>query len=282
METITYLQAIIMGLVQGLAEFLPVSSSGHLVLSKFILGAELGTSALFEILLHVGTLLAVFVFYWKDVLNLIKEGLLLIKDLVLLVLKGKKFELYLKRKMVVFIIIASIPTAILGLLMEAFLEDLFLSSVIAVGFALLVTGTMLMMIRKMPKGNKTLEEMKGRDAVTIGLVQGIATIPGISRSGSTVTAGLFCGLDKEFAFRFSFLMSIPAILGAAVLKLMDVDAADLAANAGPYAVGMVVAALVGYASIRWLKNLIQKDQFHYFGYYCLAVGLISIVYGILV
>ena len=184
--------------------------------------------------------------------------------------------------MVVFIIVASIPTAILGLLMEAFLEDLFLSSVVAVGFALLVTGTMLMLIRKMPKSDKTLEEMKGRDAFTIGLVQGIATIPGISRSGSTVTAGLFCGLDKEFAFRFSFLMSIPAILGAAALKMMDVNIADLTANAGPYAVGMIVAAVVGYASIRWLKNLIQKDQFHYFGYYCLAVGLISIVYGILV
>ena len=282
METVTYLQAIIMGLVQGLAEFLPVSSSGHLVLSKFILGAELGTSALFEILLHVGTLLAVFVFYWKDVLNLIKEGLLMIKDSFLLVFKRKKFDLYLERKMVVFIIVASIPTAILGLLMEAFLEDLFLSSVIAVGFALLVTGTMLMLIRKMPKSDKTLEEMKGRDAFTIGLIQGIATIPGISRSGSTVTAGLFCGLDKEFAFRFSFLMSIPAILGAAVLKMMDVNIADLTANAGPYAVGMIVAAVVGYASIRWLKNLIQKDQFHYFGYYCLAVGLISIVYGILV
>lgn len=282
METVTYLQAIIMGLVQGLAEFLPVSSSGHLVLSKFILGAELGTSALFEILLHVGTLLAVFVFYWKDVLNLIKEGLLLIKAFFLFVFKRKKFDLYLERKMVVFIIVASIPTAILGLLMEAFLEDLFLSSVVAVGFALLVTGTMLMLIRKMPKSDKTLEEMKGRDAFTIGLVQGIATIPGISRSGSTVTAGLFCGLDKEFAFRFSFLMSIPAILGAAVLKMMDVNIADLTANAGPYAVGMIVAAVVGYASIRWLKNLIQKDQFHYFGYYCLAVGLISIVYGILV
>ncbi len=280
METITYLQAIIMGLVQGLAEFLPVSSSGHLVLSKFILGADLGTSALFEILLHVGTLVAVFVFYWKDVFNLIKEGLLLIKDVFLFIFKRKKFELYVERKMVVFIIVASIPTAVLGLLMEAFLEDLFLSSVIAVGFALLVTGTMLMMIRRMPKGQKTLEEMNGRDALTIGLIQGIATIPGISRSGSTVTAGLFCGLDKEFAFRFSFLMSIPAILGAAVLKMMDVDAADLVANAGPYAVGMVVAAVVGYASIRWLKNLIQKDQFHYFGYYCLAVGLIAIACGI--
>lgn len=280
METITYLQAIIMGLVQGLAEFLPVSSSGHLVLSKFILGADLGTSALFEILLHVGTLVAVFVFYWKDVFNLIKEGLLLIKDVFLFIFKRKKFELYVERKMVVFIIVASIPTAVLGLLMEAFLEDLFLSSVIAVGFALLVTGTMLMMIRRMPKGQKTLEEMNGRDALTIGLIQGIATIPGISRSGSTVTAGLFCGLDKEFAFRFSFLMSIPAILGAAVLKMMDVDAADLVVNAGPYAVGMVVAAVVGYASIRWLKNLIQKDQFHYFGYYCLAVGLIAIACGI--
>ena len=221
MQTISYLQAIIMGLVQGLAEFLPVSSSGHLVLSKFILGADLGTSAFFEILLHVGTLGAVFIFYWQDVLNLIKEGLLLIKDCVLFVFKQKKVEMYLERKMLVFIIVASIPTAVLGLLMETFLEDLFLSSVIAVGFALLVTGTMLMLIRKMPQGRKTLKEMKGRDALTIGIVQGIATIPGISRSGSTVTAGIFCGLDKEFAFRFSFLMSIPAIWGAAVLKLLE-------------------------------------------------------------
>ncbi len=122
--------------------------------------------------------------------------------------------------------------------------------------------------------------MKCRDAVTIGIVQGIATIPGISRSGSTVTAGIFCGLDKEFAFRFSFLMSIPAILGAAVLKLFDMDTADLAANVGPYLVGMLVSGIIGYICIRWLKNLIQKDQFHYFGYYCLAVGLISIVCGI--
>ena len=280
METISYLQAIIMGLVQGLAEFLPVSSSGHLVLSKFIMGAEIGTSAIFEILLHVGTLGAVFIFYWTDVLNLIKEGLLLIKDCVLYALKRKKLEMYLERKMVVFILIASIPTAVLGLLMEAFLEDLFLSSVIAVGFALLVTGTMLMMIKRMPQGHKSLKEMKGRDAVAIGIVQGIATIPGISRSGSTVTAGIFCGLDKEFAFRFSFLMSIPAILGAAVLKLMDADVADLAANGGPYLLGMLVSAVVGYVSIRWLKGLIQKDQFHFFGYYCLAVGLISIVCGI--
>lgn len=277
---IGYLDAIIMGLVQGLTEFLPVSSSGHLVLSKFLLNANVDTSALFEILLHVGTLAAVFIFYWKDVVSLIREGLLLIKDCALWVVKRRKMEMYPERKMVVFILIASIPTAILGLLMEKFLEDLFLSSVIAVGFALLVTGTFLLCIRKMPKGYKQLEQMKYRDAVTIGLVQGIATLPGISRSGSTVTAGLFCGLDKEFAFRFSFLMSIPAILGAAVLKLTDINVVDLAANVGPYLAGMLVAAVIGYICIRWLKNLIQKDQFHYFGYYCLAIGLIAIVCGV--
>lgn len=280
METIGYLQALIMGLVQGLTEFLPVSSSGHLVLSKFILGAQLDTSALFEILLHVGTLAAVFVVFWKDVVSLIKEGLLLIKDCALFVVKKQKIEMYLERKMVVMIIIASIPTAILGLLMEKFLEDLFLSSVVAVGFALLVTGTFLVLLRKLPVGHKKLAQMKNRDALAIGIIQGVATIPGISRSGSTVAAGLFCGLDKEFAFRFSFLMSIPAILGAAVLKLMDVSSADLAANGGPYLVGMIVSALVGYLCVRWLRSLIQKDQFHYFGYYCLAVGLISIVWGI--
>lgn len=280
METIGYLQALIMGLVQGLTEFLPVSSSGHLVLSKFILGAQLDTSALFEILLHVGTLVAVFIVFWKDVWSLIQEGIFLIRDLILCPLRKKKLMLYPERKLLLFIVIASIPTAILGLLMEKFLEDLFLSSLIAVGFALLVTGTFLLLIRKMPQGHKKLTQMKGRDALTIGIIQGIATLPGISRSGSTVAAGLFCGLDKEFAFRFSFLMSIPAILGAAVLKLTDISGADLAANAGPYLIGMIVAALTGYLCVKWLRNLIQKNQFHYFGYYCLVVGMLSVVWGI--
>ncbi len=280
METIGYLQALIMGLVQGLTEFLPVSSSGHLVLSKFILGAQLDTSALFEILLHVGTLVAVFIVFWKDVWSLIREGIFLIRDLIVCLLRKKKLMLYPERKMLLFIILASIPTAILGLLMEKFLEDLFLSSLIAVGFALLVTGTFLLLIRKLPQGHKKLPQMKGRDAFTIGIIQGIATIPGISRSGSTVAAGLFCGLDKEFAFRFSFLMSIPAILGAAVLKLTDVSGADLATNAGPYLIGMIVAALTGYLCVKWLRNLIQKNQFHYFGYYCLVVGMLSVIWGI--
>lgn len=281
MQVITWLQAAIMGLVQGLTEFLPVSSSGHLVLAKLLLGAQTDTSALFEILLHVGTLAAVVIIYYRDVWNLIKEGVLLIADCFLWLFRKKQFALYPERKMVLMILLVSIPTALLGLVMEAFLEDIFLSSALAVGLALLVTGTVLLLISKIPAGHKKIEKMKTRDALFIGVVQGIATIPGISRSGSTISAGLFCGLDKEFAIRFSFLMSIPAILGAAVLKLTKISAADLALNVGPYLLGMVVAALVGYLCIRWLLNLLKKNQFHYFGYYCLAIGCIAVIWSIL-
>lgn len=281
MQVIGWLQAAIMGLVQGLTEFLPVSSSGHLVLAKFILGAETDTSALFEVLLHVGTLAAVFAVYYKDVWNLIKEGILLIIDGVLWIFRKKEFRLYPERKMVVMVILVSIPTAVLGLLMEKFLEDIFLSSILAVGLALLITGTVLLLISKIPAGHKKIGEMKTRDALFIGVVQGIATIPGISRSGSTISAGLFCGLDREFAIRFSFLMSIPAILGAAFLKLLKVSSADLALNIGPYLLGTVIAALVGYLCIRWLLSLLKKNQFHYFGYYCLAVGCIAIIRSII-
>ena len=279
MQTITWFQAIIMGLVQGLTEFLPVSSSGHLVLAKFILGAQTDTSALFEVLLHVGTLTAVCAVYYKDVWSLIKESVLLVVDAVLWLVRRKKFKMYAARKMVLMIILVSIPTAVLGLLMQQFLEDIFLSSVLAVGLALLVTGVVLLLISRIPLGHKTIDGIKGRDALFIGLVQGIATIPGISRSGSTISAGLFCGLDKEFAIRFSFLMSIPAILGAAVLKLAKVSAQDLALNAAPYLLGTLVAALVGYLCIRWLLNLLKKNQFHYFGYYCLAVGCIAVIWS---
>ncbi len=281
MEKMSWIHAAIMGLVQGLTEFLPVSSSGHLVLSKFVLGAEIDTSALFDILLHVGTLVAVFAVYYKDIWDLIKEGLLLIKDTFAWVFRKKKIEMYAGRKMVLFIIVASIPTALLGLLMETFLEDIFLSSVLAVGCALLVTGTVLLLLSKLPEGHKKLDQMNGKDALFIGLIQGIATIPGISRSGSTISAGLFRGLNKEFAIRFSFLMSIPAILGAAVLKLIKVDGQDLLLNLGPYVMGMIIAALSGYLCVKWLINLLKNNRFHYFGFYCLIAGLTAVVWSFL-
>ena len=285
MEQLSWIHAIIMGIVQGLTEFLPVSSSGHLVLAKFMIGADasLNTSALFEILLHVGTLAAVCVVYFRDVVLLIKEGLLLIRDGVLWLVHGgkRKFEMYRDRKMVLLVIVASIPTAILGLVMQKFLEDLFLSSVMAVGFALLLTGGMLLASAKIPAGKKRLEKASYRDAVVIGLFQGVATIPGISRSGSTIVGGMLCGFDREFAIRFSFLISMPAIGGAAILKLSSVSGADLELNWFPYLLGAIVAAIVGYACIRGLLAILKGNKFHYFGFYCLAVGLLAVVWGFL-
>ena len=273
-------QAILMGIIQGLTEFLPVSSSGHLVLGRVFFGINTETTALFEALLHVGTLGAVFVYFWKDVKMLVIEGLKLIRDVVLLIVKKKPWEDYPERRMVLFIIISSIPTAILGLLVEKFLEDLFFGSVIAVGCALIVTGLILFSLTRIPQGKKDLSRMKYKDSIFIGIAQGIATLPGISRSGTTVTAGVFCGLEKDFAFRYSFLVGIPAILGSALLKLLKISEGDIA-NFGYYAAGMVVAFGLGLVTVHWIGKLLKKDKLHYFGYYCGAAGLIAIIAGLL-
>ncbi|MBO4888244.1 MAG: undecaprenyl-diphosphate phosphatase [Firmicutes bacterium] len=272
-------QAILMGIIQGLTEFLPVSSSGHLVMGKVFFGMNIDTSALFEALLHVGTLGAVFVYFWKDVKMLVIEALKLIRDVVLLIFKKKAWEDYPQRRMVLFILISSIPTAIIGLLVEKYLEDLFFSSVIAVGCALIVTGLILFSLKKIPAGKKDLSKMKYKDSIFIGIAQGIATLPGISRSGTTVTAGVFCGLEKDFAFRYSFLVGIPAILGSALLKVLKISSSDLS-NMGYYAAGMVVAFALGMVTVHWIGKLLKKDKLHYFGYYCAVVGVAAIIAGI--
>lgn len=271
-----------MAIVQGLTEFLPVSSSGHLVLASQILGIQTDGGPLLEVILHIGTLIAVFIVYYKDVWSLIKEGVLLIVDGVrYLVNKAKyPFRMYPERKMVVMVLIASVPTAVLGLFVEAFLQDLFMSSAIAVGVMLLVTSALLLLSTKIKQGSKRVEKATYRDALAVGIVQGIATIPGISRSGSTIVAGLAGGFDREFAIRFSFLISIPAIAGASLLTFIKSDLAELAANAGPYLVGLVLSAAVGYLCIRTLLRMLKNHTFHYFGYYCGAVGVIAIICGL--
>ncbi len=279
---LSYWQAIWMAIVQGLTEFLPVSSSGHLVLASQILGVQTDGGPLLEVILHIGTLIAVFIVYYKDVWSLIKEGVLLIVDGVrYLVNKAKyPFRMYPERKMVVMVLIASVPTAVLGLFVEAFLQDLFMSSAIAVGVMLLVTSALLLLSTKIKQGSKRVEKATYRDALAVGIVQGIATIPGISRSGSTIVAGLADGFDREFAIRFSFLLSIPAIAGASLLTFIKSDLAELAANAGPYLVGLVLSAAVGYLCIRTLLRMLKNHTFHYFGYYCGAVGVIAIICGL--
>ena len=279
---LSYWQAIWMAIVQGLTEFLPVSSSGHLVLASQILDIQTDGGPLLEVILHIGTLIAVFIVYYKDVWSLIKEGVLLIVDGVrYLVNKAKyPFRMYPERKMVVMVLIASVPTAVLGLFVEAFLQDLFMSSAIAVGVMLLVTSALLLLSTKIKQGSKRVEKATYRDALAVGIVQGIATMPGISRSGSTIVAGLAGGFDREFAIRFSFLISIPAIAGASLLTFIKADLAELAANAGPYLVGLVLSAAVGYLCIRTLLRMLKNHTFHYFGYYCGAVGVIAIICGL--
>ena len=264
-------QAVLMGIIQGLTEFLPVSSSGHLVMGKVFFGMNIDTSALFEALLHVGTLGAVFVYFWKDIKMLVIEGLKLIRDIVLLIFRKKSWEDYPERRMVIFIIVSSIPTAILGLLVEKYLEDLFFGSVIAVGCALIVTSLILFSLKKIPVGKKDLTKMKYKDSLFIGIAQGIATLPGISRSG----------LDKDFAFRYSFLVGIPAILGSALLKVLKISSSDLA-NMPKYAVGMVVAFVLGLLTVHWIGTLLKKGKLYYFGYYCAAVGAAAIIAGIFI
>lgn len=279
---LSYWQVIWMAVVQGLTEFLPVSSSGHLVLASQILDIQTDGGPLLEVILHIGTLIAVFIVYYKDVWSLIKEGVLLIIDGVrYLVNKAKyPFRMYPERKMVVMVLIASVPTAVLGLFVEAFLQDLFMSSAIAVGVMLLVTSALLLLSTKIKQGSKRVEKATYRDALAVGIVQGIATMPGISRSGSTIVAGLAGGFDREFAIRFSFLISIPAIAGASLLTFIKADLAELAANAGPYLVGLVLSAAVGYLCIRTLLRMLKNHTFHYFGYYCGAVGVIAIICGL--
>lgn len=281
MEKISILHALIMGIVQGLTEFLPVSSSGHLVLAKFLIGADIGeNSAFFEILLHLGTLLAVCVVYYKDVFSLILEFFRLIRDLFRRIFRHQPLEMYPERKMFLMIVVASVPTAIIGLIFQKTLEDLFMSSVIAVGCALLVTALILILSARIPNGSKKLEGMTYRDACFVGIVQGLAVTPGISRSGSTIVAGQKAGLDREFAIRFSFLISLPAIAGAVLLQFASVDMQDIRLNGVAYLLAFVVAAVVGYICIRWMLSLLKKNQLHYFGYYCAVAGLAAILCGI--
>lgn len=272
-------QALIMGLIQGLTEFLPVSSSGHLAIAGILFNLDTQTSALFDVLLHVGTLGAVFVVFWRDVKTFFVELVKLIRDFFLWLFRKKPFDMYLGRKLVLMIIVASIPTAILGLIVEKYLADLFLTSLIAVGAAEIITALLLYATKALPEGHKKLKNMSYKDGLFIGVMQGIAVIPGISRSGSTVTAGLFAGLDRDYAFRFSFLVSIPAILGSALFELFDITKAD-AANFGVYLAGMLVAFMVGLFSIRWLRGLVKNNKLHYFAYYCAAIGMIAIIVGL--
>ncbi len=277
-----------MGVLQGLTEFLPVSSSGHLGLLKGLFGMDNG-SILFDILLHVATLISIIAVFYKDILKLVIEFAGMCADIFHNIaalgksLSGGRDPEYARvisspyRKFVLMLIISTIPTGIIGVFMKDVVEYTS-ANLLVTGICLICTGLILAMSDFLADGDKKLKETGNWDAFAIGTAQGIATLPGLSRSGCTIVAGLLCGLDRRFAAKYSFIMSIPAVLGALVLELFDIGSESVSAgDVGCYIVGMIVAAVIGYIALRLLLNLVVSRYFKYFAIYCGVAGLVSII-----
>ncbi len=267
------LSSILLGLIQGLAEFLPISSSGHLAIAEHFLG-QAGVPAtpdFFDVLLHLGTLVAVFAAYWQDIRDMIVELIDGVRDLV----RGTTPNpIPPARRMILLIIVGTLPLFVV-LPVKDLVEGLS-GNIYFVAGALIVTGFLLFASDRVKKGRKTERSAKLLDVLLVGIAQAIATCPGISRSGMTITTGCFVGFDRKFAVRFSFLLSIPAVLGANILTLKDAiqENSIIVSDIPVYLVGVAVAAVVGYICIRLLKMIADKGKFGWFAYYCWAVGLI--------
>ena len=270
----TWLSAILLGLIQGVAEFLPISSSGHLAIAEHLFSVS-GLSDIppfFDVLLHLGTLLAVFVAYWQDIKDMVVELICGVRDLTR---HSTPVPVPPARRMILLIIVGTLPLFVI-LPIKDLVEGL-ADSMFFVGGALIVTGFLLFFSDRVRKGRKTERTARLTDVLLVGVAQAIATCPGTSRSGTTITAGCFVGFDRKFAVRYSFLMSIPAILGANILSLKDALDTVVAAEIPMYLAGVIVSAVVGYACIRLLKMIADKGKFGFFAYYCWAAGLLTLI-----
>ena len=266
----TLLEAVILGIVQGLTEFLPISSSGHLVIGEFLLKVKFDDIS-FEVFLHFGTFLSVLIVFRRNVWSMVRAVWLKARS----ALTGEKEvrgaqDLHL----LWMIVIGSIPAGVAGLLFKSYLEASF-SSVLLVSLMLLFTGTILFLTRFFKGGQVRL---KWGDALLVGLSQALAMLPGISRSGLTISTGIFARVERSRAAEFSFLLSLPAILGASLVELKEVPThANPGGELGIYLMGAATAFAVGYAAIRFLLNVIRKGKFQYFAYYCFAVGFLFLI-----
>lgn len=249
------IKAIILGLVQGITEFLPVSSSGHLVLLQKIFGIS-ENMLMFDIMVHVGTLAAVMTVLRKEILSLLK----------------KPFQ-----RLTWLLVAATVPTAVIAVAFKDFFEEMFISGG-ALGIKFLITGFVILFAEEFNRGGKNVDLTSYKDAVFIGVMQGVAIMPAISRSGFTISGALFRDLDREFAARFSFLLSIPAILGAALFQAKDIiEAGSGTAMSASIVAGTVAAAVSGYFSVRFMIALIKKGNMKYFSYYVFVLGTFVLI-----
>ena len=269
------LSSILLGLVQGIAEFLPISSSGHLAIAEHLLNVSGATEIpdFFDVLLHLGTLVAVFVAYWSDIRDMILELISGVRDLAR---RNTPDPIPPARRMILLIIVGTLPL-FLVLPVKDLVEGLSDNMYFVAG-ALLVTGCLLFVSDRVRHGRKTERSATLIDVLIVGVAQAIATCPGISRSGTTITAGCFVGFERKFAVRFSVLLSIPAILGANILSLKDAAEAGIDwASVPVYLVGVAVSAVVGYVCIRLLKMIAAKGRFGWFAYYCWFAGAATLL-----
>ena len=272
-----FIESIILGLVQGITEFLPVSSSGHLVLAQDILGVETNADLLYDTLLHLGTLFAVFVAFRELIWELIKTFFTSVPQIFKREVTWKTATG--KQRMIVFIIVSVIPMILISPFKDK-IESLY-SSTLVVGIALLVNAVMLFVSDRIVAGKKTAKKMTFLDSIIIGLVQTVAITPGISRSGSTITAGIACGLKRSYAAKYSFILAIPTILGSTILQIFDLFEESIDVTLLPvYLVGMITAAISGFFAIKLLEYLVKSKKFFYFAIYCSIVGIFAIIWSI--
>ena len=285
-------ESILMGIIQGVTEFLPVSSSGHLAIFKNLFGLQ-EVGLLFDVLLHVGTLVAVCIAFYKDILELIINGFGIVVDacknigyfFINMIKKNQKeFKKkdYLKvistpyRRFAMLVIVTTIPTGIMGILFDDIIEAASTALIIP-GICLLITGTLLLIADNTPDGKKNENTVSYKNAAVVGVCQGIATLPCISRSGTTIVACLVSKMVRKFAVKYSFIMSIPVILGAAVLQVKDVTTESISGGEIlNYIIGMIVAAVVGYICIKTMLKVVRNKKFFGFSVYCYIVGAIAI------
>lgn len=265
-------QAVFLAILQGLTEFLPISSSGHLVLFQQLFGIQ-ESMITFDIMVHLGTLLAVFVYFRHDISCLIRDTVTTVRDFFNTEERGKVFKGRSGLRVGVNILVATIPAGFVGIFLGEVLEQAF-HSVISVAVAWFVIGLALVASCWLERGERTLEMIRLRDAWFVGGAQALALFPGISRSGATILAGLIRGMEGRAAARFSFLMAIPAILGAAVLKLPELFVISKI-DRGILLTAFFVSAIAGLAALAFLMRMIQQSRLHYFGYYCLAMSLVA-------
>lgn len=269
------IQSFILGLIQGISEFLPISSSGHLSIVGQLMGFDPEADNLlsFNILLHVATLAAVFIVYRKDIWEMVKAFFGMVKDLF--TGKGLRLKEFMYRRLIVMLIVATIPATIAAFFLGDIIEN---PALWQIGIFLIITAILLFLSEKLSGGNTDIEKMSNKRALGVGCFQALGTLPGISRSGSTIVGGLFCGLNKATAVRFSFLMSIPAILGALVLDIKDmITMQSQSLPFLPVVIGMITAAVSGYFAIKFLLKLVEKSKLSYFSIYCVAAGIFAII-----